>query len=53
MEEQDNNYSRIKKISAAVTFDSTIFEDSENKEEFLASVESIVEETIGYRAKKR
>lgn len=52
IEEQDNNYSRIKKISAAVTFDSTILEDSENKEEFLASVESIVEETIGYEQKR-
>ncbi|PHO13273.1 flagellar M-ring protein FliF [Malaciobacter marinus] len=52
IEEQDNNYSRIKKISAAVTFDSTILEDAENKEEFLASVESIVEETIGYEQKR-
>lgn len=52
IEEQDNNYSRIKKISAAVTFDSTILENAENKEEFLASVESIVEETIGYEQKR-
>ncbi|WP_404318597.1 flagellar basal-body MS-ring/collar protein FliF [Malaciobacter canalis] len=52
IEEQDNNYSQIKKISAAVTFDSTILENAENKEEFLASVESIVEETIGYEQKR-
>ncbi|PPK62492.1 flagellar M-ring protein FliF [Malaciobacter marinus] len=52
IEEQDNNYSQIKKISAAVTFDSTILENAENKEEFLASVESIVEKTIGYEQKR-
>jgi len=39
-------------VSAAVTFDSTVFENNENKEEFLASIESIVQETIGFSAKR-
>ncbi|WP_417327910.1 flagellar basal-body MS-ring/collar protein FliF, partial [Halarcobacter sp.] len=52
IDEKNNNYSSVKKVSAAVTFDSTVFENNENKEEFLASIESIVQETIGFSAKR-
>ncbi|RXJ90200.1 flagellar M-ring protein FliF [Arcobacter sp. CECT 8983] len=52
IDEKNNNYSSVKKVSAAVTFDSTVFENNENKEEFLASIESIVQETIGFNAKR-
>ena len=48
IKQKDNNYSRINRITAAVTFDSSILKDVENKEEFLKSIESIVEDTIGY-----
>ncbi|AXH10496.1 flagellar M-ring protein FliF [Malaciobacter halophilus] len=52
IEQKDNNYSRINKISAAVTFDSTVLENVDNKDDFIASVESIVQETIGYDQKR-
>lgn len=48
IDEKSNNYSQIKRISAAVTFDSSILKDVQNKDEFLASMESIVQDTIGY-----
>jgi flagellar M-ring protein FliF len=49
---KDNNYSKINKISAAVTFDSSVLKDVENKEEFLESINSIVQDTIGYELKR-
>ncbi|AXH11475.1 flagellar basal-body MS-ring/collar protein FliF [Halarcobacter bivalviorum] len=52
IDEKSNNYSSVKKVSAAVTFDSSVFENSENKEEFVSSIESIVQETIGFNAKR-
>lgn len=52
IDEKSNNYSQVRKVSAAVTFDSTVFESSENKEEFISSIESIVQETIGFSAKR-
>jgi len=48
IKQKDNNYSRIKRVTAAVTFDSSILKDVENKEEFLKSLESIVQDTVGY-----
>lgn len=48
IKQKDNNYTNIKRITAAVTFDSTVLKDVENKEEFLKSLESIVQDTIGY-----
>jgi flagellar M-ring protein FliF len=48
IKEKDNNYSKIYRINAAVTFDSSVLKDVENKEEFLKSLESIIEDTIGY-----
>ena len=46
--QKDNNYTNIKRITAAVTFDSSILKDIQNKEEFIASLESVVQDTIGY-----
>ena len=52
IKQKDNNYSKINRISAAVTFDSSVLKDVDNKEEFLASISSIVQDTIGYEAKR-
>ena len=46
--QKDNNYTNIKRITAAVTFDSSVLKDIQNKEEFIASLESVVQDTIGY-----
>ena len=48
IKQKDNNYSQIKRVNAAVTFDSSVLKDIENKEEFLKSLESIVQDTIGF-----
>ena len=52
IKQKDNNYSRINRVSAAVTFDSSVLEKVDNKEEFLSSMTSIVEDTIGFDAKR-
>ncbi|RXJ99603.1 flagellar M-ring protein FliF [Arcobacter sp. CECT 8986] len=52
IDQKDNNYSTVKKISAAVTFDSTVLNDVENKEEFIASIEAVVQDSIGYDPKR-
>jgi len=52
IDEKSNNYSQVKRVSAAVTFDSSILKDIENKDEFLSSMESIVQDTIGYDQKR-
>ena len=52
IDEKDNNYTTVKRASAAVTFDSTVLEGVENKEEFLSSIQSIVQDTIGYNEKR-
>ena len=52
IKQQDNNYSKINRINAAVTFDSSVLTDVENKEEFLQSINSIVQDTIGYDQKR-
>lgn len=46
--QKDNNYTNIKRITAAVTFDSSVLKDIQNKDEFIASLESVVQDTIGY-----
>ena len=46
--QKDNNYTNIKRITAAVTFDSSVLKDVQNKDEFIASLESVVQDTIGY-----
>ncbi len=52
IDEKNNNYSSIKRVTAAVTFDSTVLADVENRDEFLASIESVVQDTIGYDEKR-
>jgi len=47
--ERDNAYATISKITAAVTFDSSVLEKLDNKDEFLTSLNSIVQEAIGYK----
>lgn len=46
--QKDNNFTNIKRITAAVTFDSSVLKDIQNKDEFIASLESVVQNTIGY-----
>jgi len=50
--QKNNAYASIANITAAVTFDSKILEKIENKEEFLAGLNSIVQEAIGYKEKR-
>ena len=47
--QKDNAYAGISKITAAVTFDSAVLEKLDNKEEFINSLNSIVEVAIGYK----
>ncbi|NCB10224.1 MAG: flagellar M-ring protein FliF [Erysipelotrichia bacterium] len=46
--QKDNNYTNIKRITAAVTFDDSVLKDVQNKDEFIASLESVIQDTIGY-----
>ncbi|MGM0519210.1 MAG: flagellar basal-body MS-ring/collar protein FliF [Campylobacterota bacterium] len=50
--QKDENYADLSRITAGVTFDSSVLEDVENKEEFISSIESIVQDTIGYSQKR-
>jgi flagellar M-ring protein FliF len=50
--QKDNSVARIKRITAAVTFDSTVMEKVDKKDEFISSIESIVEESIGVDVKR-
>jgi len=52
IKQKNNAYARIANITAAVTFDSKILEKVENKKEFLAGLDSIVQEAIGYQKKR-
>lgn len=44
----DNGFANIRKISAAVTFDSTALDNVENRDELITSIEQIVQNSIGY-----
>ncbi len=46
--QKDNNYTNIKRITAAVTFDSSVLKDIQNKDEFITPLASVVQDTIGY-----
>jgi len=48
IDHEDKNYSTINKITAAVTFDSAALKDVQNKDEFLANIVEVVQDTIGY-----
>ena len=50
--EKNNAYAGISNITAAVTFDSAVLEKVENKEEFINSLNSIVQVAIGYQEKR-
>lgn len=46
--QKDSNYTNIKRITASVTFDSAVLKDHPDRAEFLASLESLVGDAIGY-----
>lgn len=46
--QKDSNYTNIKRITASVTFDSAVLKDHPNRDEFMASLESLVGDAIGY-----
>lgn len=48
IDHEEQNYATVNRISAAVTFDSSVLKDVANRDEFLASITSIVQDTIGY-----
>jgi flagellar M-ring protein FliF len=50
--QRDSSYASISKITAAVTFDSSVLEKLENKEEFFQNLNSIVREAIGFQEKR-
>jgi flagellar M-ring protein FliF len=47
--QKNNAYADITRIAAAVTFDSTVLEQVENKDEFIQNINAIVEDTVGYK----
>ena len=46
--QKDSNYTNIKRITASVTFDSAVLKDHPDKGEFIASLESLSGDAIGY-----
>jgi flagellar M-ring protein FliF len=52
IKQKDDAFATVKKISAAVTFDSGVLKDVQNKDEFLSSMLSIVEDTVGFDPKR-
>ncbi|MEA3288561.1 MAG: flagellar basal-body MS-ring/collar protein FliF [Campylobacterota bacterium] len=50
--QHNNAYARISKVTAAVTFDSSVLEKLENKEEFFQNLNSVVQEAVGYQDKR-
>jgi len=50
--QRNNAYAGIANITAAVTYDSAVLEKAENKEEFINSLNSIVQVAIGYQEKR-
>lgn len=52
VKQKDNNYSRIKRITAGVTFDSSILKDVEDKEAYSKRIQTMVEDAIGFENKR-
>ncbi|WP_419767322.1 flagellar basal-body MS-ring/collar protein FliF [Arcobacter sp.] len=52
IDHEDKNYATINKITAAVTFDSTVLTDVQNKDEFINNIVEVVQDTIGYDDKR-
>ncbi|HIP13493.1 MAG TPA: flagellar M-ring protein FliF [Arcobacter sp.] len=50
--QKDNAFARIDTIKAAVTFDSSILEKIDNKDEYLANIKLIIEESVGLNTKR-
>lgn len=50
--QRNNAYASIAKITAAVTFDSKILDKVENKADFQTGLEAIVKEAIGYKEQR-
>jgi flagellar M-ring protein FliF len=50
--QKNNAYASISKITAAVTFDSTVLEKLDNKQEFIDSLNSIVQVAIGFQEER-
>lgn len=46
--QKDSNFTNIRRITASVTFDSSVLKDHPNKAEFLSSLESLAADAIGY-----
>ena len=46
--QKDSNFTNIRRISASVTFDSGVLKDHPDKTDFLASLESLSADAIGY-----
>ncbi|MBL3519849.1 flagellar M-ring protein FliF [Arcobacter lanthieri] len=46
--QRDGNFTNIRRITASVTFDSSVLQDHPEKAEFLASLESLAADAIGY-----
>ena len=50
--QKDNKYAGISKITAAVTFDSAVLAKVENKDEFIKNLTSVVKVAIGFQEKR-
>jgi len=49
---KDNSFAKIKKITAAVTFDASVLKDVENKQEYIDNIKSLVENSVGINLKR-
>lgn len=47
IKQKDNAFAKVQNINAAVTFDSTVMNKVDNKDEFLAQLKAIVQDGIG------
>ncbi len=52
IKQKDNAFARVQNITAAVTFDSSVLNDIDNKEEFINNMKSVIEESVGIDPKR-
>jgi len=52
IKQKDSAYATIKKVSTAVTFDSSVLKNNPNKAQILASIKNVVEDTVGFDSKR-
>ncbi len=50
--QKNSAFALVQRVTTAVTFDSTVLENEKNKEEFLKNINSIVEQTVGYKQER-